>query len=283
MYIYVDILIITNIYANYFMLRATAKFTHSPVSNSRCIAAAVTGSFFSLIILLPSLNTMSLLIFRLAAAILMVIIAFKKKSIHELYRTALVFFFVCCLFAGTEYAFSLLDTGKNLLWHNSVLYVDISLLTLTVSTITAYCFLCILRRFLDGGNEFDGDYTLIIIHGSKQTSVKAACDSGNNLTDSFSGKPVIVCSKNSIAPLFEEKQLQYAVSSGYDEDSGLPVKGWRVIPFSTVSSSGLMPSFLPTGVYLKNNETGKIKYVEAYIGISEKDMEYAVFSPKLLN
>jgi len=45
---------------------------------------------------------------------------------------------------------------------------------------------------MDGGNTFDGDYSLIIIHGNKQTLIKAACDSGNNLTDSFSGKPVIV-------------------------------------------------------------------------------------------
>ena len=282
MYIYVDILIITNIYANYFMLKATSKLTHSPLSNKRCILSAVIGSIFSLIILLPALNTLSLLILRIVAAILMVFIAFREKDSTELYKTGLVFFFVCCLFAGTEYAFSLIDMGKNLLWHNSVLYVNISLLTLAVSTITAYCILCILRRFLDGGNRFDDNYTLIIIHGKKQTTIKAACDSGNNLIDSFSGKPVIVCGKSSIAPLFEKNVLQFAVSAG-DSFETTPLKGWRVIPFSTVNSNGLMPSFLPTGLYLKNNESGKIKYIEAYIGIAEKDIEYAVFSPKLLN
>ncbi|MBQ8435256.1 MAG: sigma-E processing peptidase SpoIIGA [Oscillospiraceae bacterium] len=282
MYIYVDILIITNIYANYFLLKATSKLTHSPLSNKRCIISSITGSLFSLIILLPALNTLSLLILRITAAILMVFIAFKEKNTADLYKTGLIFFFVCCLFAGTEYAFSLLDMGKNLLWHNSVLYVNISLLTLAVSTITAYCILCLLRRFLDSGNTFDGNYTLIIIHGNKQATIKAACDSGNNLTDSFSGKPVIVCGKSSIAPLFEEKALQYSVT-GTDLFEMPTKKGWRVIPFSTVNSSGLMPSFLPTGIYLKNNETGKIKYIEAYIGIAEKDIEYAVFSPKLLN
>lgn len=283
MYIYVDILIITNIYANYFMLKATARLTHSPVSNGRCIAAAVTGSLFSLIILLPSLNALALLCLRITTALLMVIIAFRGKSITELYKTGLIFFFVCCLFAGTEYAFSLIDLGKNLFWHNSVLYVDISILTLAVSTIAAYTILCLLRRFMDGGNTFDGDYSLIIIHGNKQTLIKAACDSGNNLTDSFSGKPVIVCSRKSIEPLFEEKVLQSACTVGEDTDNPSLLKGWRIIPFSTVNSSGLMPSFLPTGVYLKNNESGKIRYVEAYIGIAEKDIEYAVFSPKLLS
>ena len=109
MYIYVDILIITNIYANYFMLKATAKLTHSPLSNKRCIASAAVGSLFSLIILLPELNALALLVLRTAAAMLMVMIAFRRKDTAELYRTGLVFFFVCCLFAGTEYAFALVD------------------------------------------------------------------------------------------------------------------------------------------------------------------------------
>ena len=35
--IYLDVLIVLNIYVNYFLLRATAKFTHTPLKTIRCI------------------------------------------------------------------------------------------------------------------------------------------------------------------------------------------------------------------------------------------------------
>lgn len=286
MYIYIDILIITNIYANFFLLKATAKMTHSAIKNGRCVIGSVIGSLFSLIILLPELNTFLLLLIRIISAAVMVYVTFHGKELSELYKIGLVFFFVCFLFAGIEYAVSSADIGSNTLWHNSVLYINISLLTLVISTVVSYAVLCILRRFLDRSSDFDGDYTLIIMNGTKQISIKAACDTCNNLTDSFSGKPIIICSKSSVDPLFEEKILECAMSCGYGKDGAQTeygsIKGWRVIPFATINSSGLLPSFLPTGLYIKNNENGKIKYLDAYIGIVERELDCAVFNPKIL-
>ena len=45
--IYLDVLIVLNIYVNYFLLRATAKFTHTPLKTIRCIISSVIGSLFS--------------------------------------------------------------------------------------------------------------------------------------------------------------------------------------------------------------------------------------------
>lgn len=279
MYIYADILIITNIYSNFFLLKATAKLTHNAVRNSKCVLAALAGSLFSLVILLPELNTFSLLLVRIVSAAIMVIVAFSGRKTDELYKIGLIFFFISFLFAGTEYAFSLLDNGGRMVFHNSVLYINISLLTLVISTITAYAALLLFRRFIDRSNEFDGDYSVIIINGDKQISLKAVCDTCNNLSDSFTGKPVIICGKKSIEPLFEEKELVGAMALKSSE--GIHQK-WRVIPFSTIDSSGLIPSFRPTGIYIKNNESGKIKYTEAYIGIVERELDHAIFNPKII-
>ena len=80
MYIYADILIITNIYSNFFLLKATAKLTHNALRNSKCVIAAIVGSFFSLVILLPELNTFTLLLVRIISAALMVIVAFSGRE-----------------------------------------------------------------------------------------------------------------------------------------------------------------------------------------------------------
>jgi stage II sporulation protein GA (sporulation sigma-E factor processing peptidase) len=283
MYIYADILLITNIYANYFLLKATAGITHTALSVKRCIAGALIGSLFSLVILLPELGTFALLAIRILSALIMVMIAFYGHG--RLYNLWLVFFFVSFLFAGTEYAVSLLDNGRNMLWHNSVLYVNISILTLVISTAVSYAALCLFRYMLDRNSKYSGDYTVIIINGQKQVSLKAISDSGNNLTDSFSGKPVIVCGKSRIDSLFEANTLDEILKSASDPDFKhiSNVKGWRIIPFSTIDSSGLMPSFLPTGIYIKNNESGKIKYIEAYIGVAERELEYAIFNPAVFS
>lgn len=277
MYIYADILIITNIYSNYFLLKAASKLTHNAIRNGRCIFASIIGSLFSLVILLPELNTFSLLLVRIASAALMVILSFSGKTFSELYRIGLIFFFISFLFAGTEYAFSLLDKNDKMFFHNSVLYINISLLTLVISTVSAYAALSLFRRYLDKSNGFDGDYSVIIIKGNKQLCLKAVCDSCNNLTDSFTGKPVIICGKKSVEPIFDKDELIDAMN-----ESGNINPGWRFIPFSTINSNGLIPSFRPTGIYIKNNESGKIKYIEAYIGIVEREVDHAIFNPKLL-
>lgn len=278
MYIYVDILIITNIYIDFLLIKATARLSHSAVKNSRCIAAAAAGSLFSLIILLPELNAFLLLLLRVISAAVMVAVSFGKRPFSELYKIGLMFFFVSFVFAGIEYAAASFMGESSTVWHNTVLYVNISLLTLVISTIAAYAALCLLRRILDGGKSFDGDYTIIIMQGEKHVSVKAACDTCNNLTDVFSGKPVIICSRSAISPLFEEKVLQYAMSGENTEN----IKGWRIIPYNTVNSGGLMPSFRPAGVYIKNNESGRIKYIDAYVGVVERELEHAVFNPKII-
>lgn len=286
MCIYVDILIITNIYADFFLLKATAKLTHSVLGNGKCVLAAMAGSLFSLVILLPELGAAGLLIIKILSAGIMVFIAFHGKPPSELYRTGLVFFFVCFIFAGAEYAFSLTFGGERVVWHNSVLYVNISLLTLVISTAAAYAVLCIFRRFLDRSSLFDGDYSLIIITPEKKLTVKAICDSGNNLTDFFSGRPVIVCPRKYAAEIFEretlDKLLKCAVTIG-GESAPPDVKGFRFIPCSTVNSDGLIPVFLPSCSYIKNNESGKTKAVDAYIGIADREIEYAVFNPKIIS
>ncbi|MGN0587223.1 MAG: sigma-E processing peptidase SpoIIGA, partial [Oscillospiraceae bacterium] len=90
MYIYVDILIITNIYIDFLLIKATARLSHSAVKNSRCIIAAAAGSLFSLIILLPELNAFLLLLLRIISAAVMVAVSFGKRPFSELYKIGLM-------------------------------------------------------------------------------------------------------------------------------------------------------------------------------------------------
>ncbi len=276
MYIYVDILIITSIYANFFLLKTTARLIHSPLKNGKCVLAAVVGSLFSLIILLPRLNTLLLLIIRILSAAVMIITAFSGMSPKELYRTGLIFFFVSFIFAGIEYGISILSGGQNMVWHNSVLYVNISLLTLIVSTIISYAAISFFRYFIDGGNFSDTKYHVTVTRNGRTASFTAIGDTGNDLTDVFTGRPVIVCGKNKLSGIFEPQELEDVLSA---EKS---ISGWRLIPFSTISSGGMLPVFKPSAVIIKDTENSVRRTADVYIGIVDREMEYAVLNPKLL-
>lgn len=278
MYIYVDILIITNIYADFFLLKTTARITHTPLRNGKCILGALVGSLFSLVILLPPMSSFALLLIRILSAALMITVSFGGgKSLRELLKIGVIFLFVCFIFAGIEYGIAVLSGGKNMIWHNSTLYVNISLLTLVVSTIISYAAVSLFRYYIDGKNSADIRYDVIIARKDKTASVKAVGDTCNNLTDAFTGKPVIVCGKDSVSRLFNDGETDKVLSSEKNH-----VNGWRLIPFSTIHSYGMLPVFKPSGVVVKNPENGSLKSVDVYIGIVDREMDYAVFNPKIL-
>jgi len=278
MYIYIDILLITNIYTNFFLLKTTARLIHTPVRNKKCILAALAGSLFSLIILLPPLNTVLLLLIRILTAAVMIIICFSGKSLREIYHTSLIFFFVSFIFAGIEYGLTIISDSRNMLWHNATLYIDISVLTLIISTIVSYTAISIFRYYVDGKNTDDYKFTIIITHNEKSLAISAVGDTCNNLIDVFTGKPVIVCGKNNLYNLFNQNELDY-INNKNDVSY---IEGWRIIPFSTIHSDGILPIFKPTTTIIKCQEKNIFKSTDVYIGIVDKNMDYAVFNPKIL-
>lgn len=284
MYIYVDILIILNIYVNYFLLKATAKLTHTALKNNRCIISSAIGSVFSLLIFMPRINFTVITVMRILSAVLIVFIAFNEKDLKRLTRLSLIFFLVSFLFAGIEYGFSLLSGGSSVMFYNSVFYVNISLFTLVVSTIAAYISVSVFRYFMDSRNDFDGEYSVVITANNMQKTIKAKCDTCNNLIDVFSGKPIIVCDKSDIKDMFEANFLDKILKCSItDTNSSLLHSGWRMIPFNTINSNGLIPCFKPESVYIKDMRKKKVKSTEAYIGVVERDMDYAIFNPKIMN
>ncbi|MDR0903105.1 MAG: sigma-E processing peptidase SpoIIGA [Ruminococcus sp.] len=280
MIVYVDVLIIVSFYINYLLLRAAAVIVHKPVKRGRVIAGALIGSLSALIIFLPEMGNLTVLIVRVISAVIMVAVSYNVDGIKELYKCSLLFFFVSFIFAGIEYGVAMLLGGNTAIWHNSVFYVNISLLTLVISTTIAYTILWLLRRHFDRVNSADTKYTITVEQSGEIVQIKAIGDTGNNLTDCLSGKPVIICPKASLTKITDSKAVEAMLSCDYIHDSVIPPKGWRLIPFSTINSNGLIPAFSPAKVYIKDEKS--IHLVDAYIGVSENDIEYAVFNPKLI-
>lgn len=270
MTIYVDVLLVLNIYVNYLLLMATAKLRHLRLTFPRCILSSLFGSLFSLAIFIPAMNIVTLNIFKIFSAFLIVIATFGFGNFLDYFKNTLFFFAVNFVFAGAVYALMLAINSSATYFNNACLYIDLSPVTLVVGTAIAYFSLGVIRRIFGRSTSADGRYSVIVSFGGRTVSLSGIADTGNTLTDVFSGLPVIICDSESLG-----------VSGGISAIEN--IRGARILPYSTIGNDGFITVFTPVYVCVKNETSNRVKQVSALIGISEKHGEYeAIFNPKIL-
>ena len=156
--IYLDVLIVLNIYVNFFLIKATAKFTHTPLKIFRCILSSVIGSLFSLTILLPSGNFLLSLLIKLAAAVIITAITFGIKERKRFFKLIFYFYIINFVFAGAVSFMYITFKPSFMAVNNSYFYVDFSLMSLVIFTAIAYFAVTGVRYFMD--KAFDVTSTL---------------------------------------------------------------------------------------------------------------------------
>ncbi len=265
--IYLDVLIILNIYVNFFLLKITSAFTHSPLKTSRCIASSVYGSVFSLLILIPDISDLLVTLIKLAAAVTIVMISFGIHGKKRLFINTAAFFSANFVLAGTVYAVYSWFSPEFMHMENSFFYIDFSITILLATTAAMYFAISVIRRFSLRITADSGEYRVSIRYKDKSVHLSGLADTGNALTDLFTGVPVVVCDPDSFTD----------ISSAPDK---LP-KGFRLLPCGTVSGNGMIPVFRPDEVVITNGVSGEKKIVNVMIGLG-KSSGKAIFNPNIL-
>lgn len=265
--IYVDVLLILNIYVNFFLLRMTSAFTHSPMKTSRCIVSSAYGSIFSLLILVPRINGIIVTLIKLAAAVTIVIIAFGIHGKKRLFINTAAFFSANFILAGTVYAVYSWMSPQFIHMKNSYFYIDFSIIILLATTAVMYFAVCAAKRFNIKNTVANMDYRVSIRYRNKSVDICGLADTGNALTDLFTGAPVIVCDRER----FPEAS----------DDPGKLPRGFRLLPCGTVSGRGIIPIFRPDEIVITNSVSGERKPVNAMIGLGESRGK-AIFNPDIL-
>lgn len=254
--IYADILIVINIIVNYLLLRASAAFTGLGFKAWRFLAASAAGGLFSLIIFVENISIWLNILLKMLFCVVMILIAFNIKSVKAFFKCTAAFLAVNFAFGGIMLAVCTALLPNSAAYHNGVVYFDIDIITLTVAATACYCILKLISHFMKSKVPQQSIYSLKITYEERTVEGKALFDSGNSLCDCFSGRPVIICEKDFIAPLLTDTQLTEA-------------RNFRLIPFSTISNSGALPSFLADKMEILIGG----KWVETkniYIGVTEK-------------
>lgn len=255
---------------------AAAKISHTPLKIKRCIAASVVGGLFSLLILVPDISYIVNILLKLIVSVIIISAAFGvKNGFKYTARLVICFYAINFIFAGImlslRYAFSI----SFMKFSNSYFYMDFSLLSLLIFTIISYAAVCAARYIIDRNSVSGGIYKVIIRYKGKTISIDGVADTGNSLSDNFSGKPVIVCGRNELEKIIEIPEMSL-VSGNYNI-----LRNFKLIPYSTISENGVIPAFAPDEVLIKEEKSNKIRQTDALIGISNKNIK-AVFNPGIL-
>lgn len=281
--VYVDVLLIINYIINLLLILCTAKLSGIRPKRRKIVAAALVGSLCSLTIFLPFMGFFAEFFARLSFSALIVRIALPYYNLRTYIKQWFIFFAASFFFAGAILALWMLFAPQWLLYYNGILYLDISSFTLLVSVIAAYLLLLAGERAARAG-RLPGSLCKVQIYlGGRMCALDGLVDTGNALTEPFSGAPVIVCGLDEAAPLLPEAAVE--LLRQYPAGALPTVPAFRLIPYRALGKSGVLPAFAPDRLMVKN-EQGAFLVEQAYVALSLErvgDARYSVLlSPDLI-
>lgn len=232
MTIYLDVLLLSNLWADYALLRTAAAITHMPLPAGRGLLAAFLGALSALTVLLPPLPLPLCILGRLLLAVLICGVGFGRRG---LLRAAGAFIGVSVLFCGAVFLLAAWRTPAGWYTQNTYIYADVSLMTLLLGTAAASAFAAYRTRRAERLTH--RSYRLHLRMGTQDFLLPALADTGNTLCDAFSGKPVIICGTDALAAWLRD----YPDA----ESAAAAEKGFRMIPVRTVAGTKLLPACLP--------------------------------------
>ena len=258
MVIYVDVLLLVNLYMNYFILKSASAVLHIKLGQMRAVFSSFVGSLSAFSVFLED-KPILFATTKLAVVFLITVFAFGREG---LIKNVFVTFFMTAVFGGIIYGISeLFNTRIKVI--NGNFYADISIPFLAAATIIAYAVIRIAGYITDIAKIKGKSASISVSIGSRQRTFLALIDSGNLVTDYVSGRPVIIC------PYEEIKDL---LTDGCKT---------RLMPYTTVNSQGLLTLITPDEVVLCYGN--RKKRIDVLIGCDSKyATDRAIVNPKLL-
>ena len=252
--IYVDVLVILNLIITFFLLLSTELFTREKGKRYRIFLGALTGGVYALQVFLPEMGVLLNILSRLVAGLVITYISFGFKTYRRFLKICAVFIAETFVFAGLMIALWIIFRPSGMLINNSTVYFGISLPVLIFSTAVCYCISLVFSKILMRNKPQQTIYDFTLIVDGKEIKGRGMLDTGNTLCESFSGYPAVIVSFG-----FLEKFLPQDVKEFFMGDVGklsdIKNEKWkkkvRLVSFSTVSDTGVLPAFRPDKLILK--------------------------------
>ncbi len=271
MIIYVDVLLVTNLIIDYFLILLTAKINKIRYKNFRIIIGALIGSLFSFYIFYENSNTFKNALVRLFSAAIIILIGIGFKSFKSYFRNILTLFASSFLYCGAMFAIWMLFKINTIVINNSVVYLDISPISLIILTVVFYFFIQIFKSILKKNALKAKRAEVILKFCGKKEKFKAIFDTGNSVKDILSNSEVIFISKDDGVKFLGGNPSEFP-------------NFYRLLPCGTVGGSKLLEGVRidKAKILIENNEITLIKPILALCEI-KLDSEFSlILNPEIL-
>lgn len=264
--VYLDVLLSVNLFLNYFLLLMTVKFLGMPYRKWRLLLGALLGAVFSLVILLPTIPFVVILLVKIPMSAAMVAAGCQISSWRSFWKHLACLYAVSFSFAGIMLAISCCFSTSGLVIKNAAVYVAVSPLGLLIVTVICYFAVTLLNR-ITGRYQLQAAFcTVEVWQGRRKASFLAKIDTGNSLTEPFSGLPVAVVEESVIRPVLPDG-FGETVGSG----AGAVTGRFRVVTCNTVGGETLLPAFQPERCRIRWGRT-VIETTAFYIGVTKRPL-----------
>ena len=247
------------------VLVITGSLSGKNFSVIRLLAAGFLGGVYSCSLFFIPLSFLSAWIIKLMVSAVMVGVSFRFSPLKEFLRLILNFYISSLLLGGGLSAVFFLS-GRPGIMANGIYYFPLSvfqliIIALPLGVTLAFYYRKSKNRLMSCGKHC----TVTIGSGDKTVTVPAIIDTGCSLYDPYSQKPVIIIPPDT-EPVF-------------CADDNFP---FRLIPYSTIRSSGFMKAFSPDFCKITANE--KTFNCSCSVAISPAGpAEKAIINPDIFN
>ena len=219
MVIYVDVLLFINTIINYAIVMTTEKLMKRSCRLYRMIAGAFVGALFSLLVFTDNGSRIILLILKILSSMIITIVVFGWKSKSEYIKVLVCNIVISVIYSGFIILFYEIARPPNMTIVNDVPYLQINPLILVIVTAVIYLILLLIYKLFSERIK-STVVTVSFTVAGKACSCIGKIDTGCNLTEPFSGSPVIITDRNV-----------------FQANTDMPV---RIIPYTTVGGDSLL-------------------------------------------
>lgn len=232
---------ILNFFLDFILLLTVSLILKRNVKITKIIMGAFIGGL-SIIFLFFNINSFVLFLFKLIISILMILITFGFRSIKYTLINLLYLYMSSIILGGFLYLLNLEFSYKHIgiIFFNNGLSINFIFLIL-FSPVILYIYIKQTKKLRYNYSNY---YNIEIYNKNKKYKYTAYMDSGNVLTDSITGKPVILIDKRKL--LFN-------------------IKEFRLIPYMGVNGSSIIKVIKIEKLVFNNKE-----YNNILLGIMDK-------------
>ncbi|MCY6484030.1 sigma-E processing peptidase SpoIIGA [Clostridium aestuarii] len=192
MIVYLDIFIIENFIVNLFLLYITAQTLKVNTKLLYKILASIIGTLYAVISVYTKFKYLFYIPIKLAVAVSMVIICFKKSNFLFNFKASLLFILYSMLLAGLCLFIELNSTIKIKMNFDTFSYKG-----LLASIMITYILIHRISVYIRGRRQLGNlIYDVDIVVNKDKKKVRAFLDTGNELTEPATSLPVIIVEKN---------------------------------------------------------------------------------------